>query len=184
LSYRSQVPNTIHYPPIVSPHLFLAIILVRHIVHTFLCHAHTSHSAIHVPTPYPVLFLCFWHYQILSVKCYRAILHLRSNSDTFLCSMDLHCVHTCALVLVLQNSLRKAHAHPKSILPHWYVFCLASCFVTSVAALLHSYCAFFLFLLSLTRILTIIRNLGLGILYFPSTVFPSLRFYLEVVTIS
>jgi hypothetical protein len=146
---------------------------------------HTSRSTIHVHTPYPALFPHFWWYQILSVKCYRAVLHLHSNGDTFPCSMD-PCMHTCALVLALQNSLSKAHTHPKSILHHWYVFCLASCFVTSVAALLHSYYAFFLFLSSLTRILTTIRNLGLGIL----TLLPFncisffLRSYLEVVTIS
>jgi hypothetical protein len=70
----------------------------------------------------------------------------------------------CTLVLMLWNSLRKARIHPMSVLPHWYVFCLASCFVTSVAALLHSYCMFFLFLPSPTRILTTISNLGLGIL--------------------
>jgi hypothetical protein len=75
-------------PTYCQPSLVLAIILVRHIVHTFPCQAHTSHSAIHIPTPYPALFPCFWHYQILSVKCYRAVLHLHSNSDTFLRSMD------------------------------------------------------------------------------------------------
>jgi hypothetical protein len=91
-------------------------------------------------------------------------------------------VHTCALVLVLQNSLRKACIHPKSILPHWYIFCLASHFVTSVAALLH-------FLLCICPIPSVsdkdidyykkprIRNT-----YFTSLqlYFLSLRFYFEV----